>query len=288
MNISLIGLGKMGQAIADCLLDSNCKITIYNRTIDKILPFKIKGAKVASSILEAVNNADIIISCLFDDKSVLDVAEQMIKCMKTNAVHVGITTVSEICADKLEKMHNDNNTMYISATVSGTPAVLRQKKATTFLAGDKSKCDIVKTIVKFYSGKVIYVSRKPSHSNMAKIIVNYLLVSSMSIFADTYTLCEKKGFDMETMQEILHLMFPNHVMGIYIDKMKNKDFKNINFPMKTAMKDVVYAKELFESSNMYSSINQHVYTEMIEALNTGLENKDWSYLYQMKINKSMK
>ena len=63
----------MGSVLASRLLQHGVELTVFNRTTSKMEPLLKQGAKGASSAQEAVKNADVVITCLFDDKAVLDV-----------------------------------------------------------------------------------------------------------------------------------------------------------------------------------------------------------------------
>ena len=51
--IGIIGLGMLGNAVALHLLDSGFEVTVYNRTKEKTIQAKEKGAKVVTSPKES-------------------------------------------------------------------------------------------------------------------------------------------------------------------------------------------------------------------------------------------
>ena len=59
--IGIIGLGMLGNAVALHLLDSGFDITVYNRTKEKTMQIKEKGAKVALSPKELAENVELAI-----------------------------------------------------------------------------------------------------------------------------------------------------------------------------------------------------------------------------------
>ena len=63
-NISVIGLGSMGLALAKTLLKSDSKISVWNRTLSKSQDLNNKGAHVCLSLIEALQCSEIIIVCL--------------------------------------------------------------------------------------------------------------------------------------------------------------------------------------------------------------------------------
>jgi len=62
--VSVIGLGNMGSALAQALLNAGRQVTVWNRTAAKCAPLCAKGAVPAPSVAGAAANADIAIVCV--------------------------------------------------------------------------------------------------------------------------------------------------------------------------------------------------------------------------------
>ncbi|NJP90264.1 NAD(P)-dependent oxidoreductase [Nonomuraea sp. FMUSA5-5] len=69
-NISVLGLGLMGTALAESLLAAGHQVTVWNRTPAKAEPLLAKGAKQAATPEEAVAASPLVIACLLDYPSV--------------------------------------------------------------------------------------------------------------------------------------------------------------------------------------------------------------------------
>jgi 3-hydroxyisobutyrate dehydrogenase-like beta-hydroxyacid dehydrogenase len=67
--VSVIGLGRMGFALATTLLEDHYKVTVWNRTAAKAEPLVEAGAILAASVNEAIDGSEIIVVCLrnYDD-----------------------------------------------------------------------------------------------------------------------------------------------------------------------------------------------------------------------------
>jgi len=90
MKIAFIGLGNMGTGIAQCILKSGHDLIVWNRTATKTGPLVALGARAATTAREAAAAADVVITSLMDDKSVLDVVQAgdgMLAGMRPDAVH---------------------------------------------------------------------------------------------------------------------------------------------------------------------------------------------------------
>jgi len=62
--ISVIGLGAMGSALARALLEAGHDVTVWNRTPQKMEPLAALGAEGAQSVAVAVQASPVIMVCV--------------------------------------------------------------------------------------------------------------------------------------------------------------------------------------------------------------------------------
>ena len=66
MKVGFIGLGNMGQGMAENLLSKGADLNVYTRNPEKIKIMEKKGAKGCYSLDQLVENSEIIFTCLPD------------------------------------------------------------------------------------------------------------------------------------------------------------------------------------------------------------------------------
>ena len=64
--VAVLGLGKMGAALAEALLATGHAVTLWNRTAAKAEAFVGRGAMVAEEPADAVRAGGIVVACLDD------------------------------------------------------------------------------------------------------------------------------------------------------------------------------------------------------------------------------
>ncbi len=62
--IAFIGIGLMGSRMATRLLNAGYPVSIYNRSPEKCEPLGKLGARVADSVTDAVQDADMVLTSL--------------------------------------------------------------------------------------------------------------------------------------------------------------------------------------------------------------------------------
>jgi 3-hydroxyisobutyrate dehydrogenase-like beta-hydroxyacid dehydrogenase len=64
MDVAVIGLGKMGSAMACNLIKAGHALTVYNRTRTRAEPLQPLGARIAATPTDAARAAEILITML--------------------------------------------------------------------------------------------------------------------------------------------------------------------------------------------------------------------------------
>ncbi|MEO3870424.1 NAD(P)-binding domain-containing protein [Nonomuraea sp. B12E4] len=72
-NISVLGLGLMGAALAKSLLAAGHHVTVWNRSPEKAAPLVAQGAQSAATPAEAVQASPLVIACVLDYPAVEEV-----------------------------------------------------------------------------------------------------------------------------------------------------------------------------------------------------------------------
>src|SRR5947209_7268449 len=71
--VAFLGTGHMGAPMAGRLIDSGHDVTVWNRSKEKAEPLAERGATVAATPREAVEDAEFCITMLADPDAVRDV-----------------------------------------------------------------------------------------------------------------------------------------------------------------------------------------------------------------------
>src|SRR5918999_1370413 len=66
VNISILGLGAMGHALASCLLEQGHTVTIWNRTPGKAASLIAQGAREVKAAADAIAASEVTLICVLD------------------------------------------------------------------------------------------------------------------------------------------------------------------------------------------------------------------------------
>ncbi|CDZ76602.1 3-hydroxyisobutyrate dehydrogenase [Legionella massiliensis] len=281
MKVSLIGLGKMGTVLAQRLLQADFDLTVFNRTAEKMLPLIEAGAKGAKTIEETVRDAEIVITCLLDDQAVLEIANNFAPLMQPQAIHVGTSTIMPETSKKLTELHQLYGNTYLAANVLGVPKAAARGELTTIVAGATEAIEQCKPLFAAYSIKVIPVGSEPYQANVMKICMNYFLVTAIEAMSELYTFAEKSQLDTSMLNTMFHSIFAHPAFQLYVDKIKERSFDDVNFDMKGGLKDISLFQQAFAQKGVVPGIANVIKDKFIIAMAHQMENKDWSAIAEI-------
>lgn len=281
MKISLIGLGKMGAVLANRLLLAKFDLTVFNRTQEKMRPLIQAGAKGAASLKDAVKNAEVVITCLLDDNAVLQTVEGFIDSLPKGAIHLSTSTILPETSKKLSTLHTKQGSIYLAGNVLGVPKAAEKGALTTIVAGKADAIAKCETIFNAYSSNIIKVGENPYQANVFKICANYLLASAIETIGEIYTFAEKSAVDAEVINKFFHVVFAHPAFKLYVDKIKERTFDDVNFDLKGGFKDLNLFQQAFAMAGVVPGIANVIKDKMTIAIAHDMAEKDWSVVTEI-------
>lgn len=139
-DVTVIGLGEMGSAIAGTLLDRGYRTTVWNRSADKAAPLVARGAIAASTAGEAVAASPLTIICVLDGSAVgavLEAAEAAV----AGKVMVNVTSGSPAQARSTAAWAHARGAGYVDGGIMGDPVRMGTPHVVFSFSGDSEGFD---------------------------------------------------------------------------------------------------------------------------------------------------
>jgi 3-hydroxyisobutyrate dehydrogenase-like beta-hydroxyacid dehydrogenase len=283
-NIGVIGLGRMGTAIANNIIKSGFNLVVYNRTPDKARALVQAGAVTTASPKEVASKSDVILTSLRDDAAVSEVVngeKGILSGIRPGIVHIGTSTISPSLSTRLAQMHNAHSSLYLAAPVLGNPAAAKEGKLTTFVAGDERAIKSCNRVFNSYCQRVIEVSDQHAKANSLKLSANYVMLVLLDIMGQVYALAEKSNIDLQLVNELLEMIFAYPGLKEYAKRIRMRDFDNVGFDLLSAFKDVQLILQASSDVRVPLSYANNIKDKYIAAIANDLEKKDWISIYEI-------
>jgi 3-hydroxyisobutyrate dehydrogenase-like beta-hydroxyacid dehydrogenase len=200
MQIAVLGMGRMGRALAGRLLDDGHAVAVWNRSKGAAAEVVSAGAREAQSVADAVKVADIAITMLANDDAVRAVAlGELASSIGDNAVYVDCSTVS---ADLTGELAAAFPGRFLALPVLGGPLAVRTGQAVYLAGGNAHLVDRVAPVLSSLSDTVRRYDTAPL-AITAKLATNLLLLSEVVALAEAFAVGRSGGLTDDQLRELL-------------------------------------------------------------------------------------
>ena len=244
MSVGFIGLGNMGQGMADNLLAKGAEPIVYTRTQSKIEAMIERGATGASSTVDLVSKVDVVLACLPSVQTSLDVIiGEIAPALEPGQIVVDHSTVdigtSRKCAEAVEA----KGAMFIDAPISGGPTGAEGGTLAIMCGGSEEGFTKALPYFELMGANVRHMG--PNGAGTAMKLINQLLVGvNCAAAAEAFALANSAGVDINAAGELLGTAWGNSVM---VERSypitAGRDFENSAAPVRNLDKDLGIIKD---------------------------------------------
>lgn len=206
--VAVIGLGIMGAPMAANLVTGGYQVIGYNRGQDAIDKLVAAGGKGATSVADAVRDADVIITMVPDSPDVVAVARGeddepgLIASAKSGATWIDCSTIRPDVAREVADEARAAGLKPLDAPVSGGEAGAVEGKLSIMVGGDSGDLEAVRPILETVGSTVVHVG--PSGSGQTVKAANQLIVAgTIELVAEALVFLEAYDVDTTAAVEVL-------------------------------------------------------------------------------------
>ena len=201
--ITFLGLGAMGYPMAGFLAKKDYQVTVYNRTTAKAEKWasEYTGA-FAATPEEAVNDADVIITCVGNDNDVRQIYSKIFTAANKGALLIDHTTTSAILARELYSQAKEKGMEFLDAPVSGGQAGAEGGILTIMVGGDQSSFDRGLDVMNSYAKATTLIGE--SGKGQALKMVNQLCIAGLlQGLSEAWSMAKASGIEADMMLNVL-------------------------------------------------------------------------------------
>jgi 3-hydroxyisobutyrate dehydrogenase len=198
----LIGLGKMGTAISERLLDADYRLVVHSRTRSKADALEERGSVVADTVEELVEQADVVITSLPDDTAFEAVAGDVHAAARPGTVLVDLSTVSPAVSARVAALADGASVPYLRAPVSGNPTVVRAGNLTFMVSGPEGTLQAVEPVLRAIGPTIHYVG-EGEQARIVKLAINLMIAILAQSISEALVLGEASGVSRAALLEVM-------------------------------------------------------------------------------------
>ena len=249
--MGVIGLGIMGGAMAEVLLEAGYQVSGFDPKPAALRRLKKAGGTVLSSAAAVAEQSDVVIVSLATARALsVVVAELAAARPKRKPIIIETSTLPIADKDAAAAALANAGMRTLDCPISGTAVRLKQGAWTIFVSGDAATARKTKDIFAEFTSNAPYVGAFGNGMRM-KFVANHMVAIHNVAVAESLTFARKMGLDA---QQVWDLFATSPVIGNGVFKLRGKFMVDRNY-LPATMKVEVWQKDMQVIGDMAKAVN---------------------------------
>jgi 2-hydroxy-3-oxopropionate reductase len=201
MEAGYLGVGAMGQPMAQKLLDAGHGLTVYDINEAAMQPLLERQARRGVSPRDLADRCEIVFVSLPTLAAFREVAfgADGLAQGKTLKLLVNTCTVGVPFLREVEAALEANGVTIIDCPISGGPAGARAGTLSVMVSGDPAAVEKVRPLISLCGQTLTIAGDKPGAAQVLKLTNNILFAVSLAATSEAFVMGAKGGLDPEVM-----------------------------------------------------------------------------------------
>jgi 3-hydroxyisobutyrate dehydrogenase-like beta-hydroxyacid dehydrogenase len=276
MRLAVLGMGRMGHALAERLLAGGHAITVWNRTPHKADDLVAKGVRSAATPAEAAQVAEVTLMSLADD----DAVREVVSGPDGAAAGLGdgiLVDASTVSPETSAQLAGAVAGRFLAAPILGAPLAVVSGDAVYVIGGPHELYERVRPAFEALAEEEEhrrYVGEDPKLASTLKLLSNHLLLSGIAILAETVATAQAVGLADDLISEYFgHLPLVAPALRNRIDDIVSGDHQGW-FATRLGAKDLRLVEELARSQGVPLPVAEAVKRRYEQAAAEGWSDAD--------------
>jgi 3-hydroxyisobutyrate dehydrogenase len=279
VRVGLLGVGLMGSAMANRLLDRGVAVIAWDRDSEHLCALEGRGGEPAGAPGEVVSGATVVITMLPTAAVVLDVVAPWLRDWPEGTIWLQMSSVGAAEADELVRVAEAHGVRLVDAPVSGSTHPAEEGELTILASGPDSARTAVEPVFDALASRVLWVGEAGMGSRL-KLAANHWMIVMVTALAESMHLCRDMGLDQ---QQFIALLEDGPLGSVYalqkLDEMRRHEYP-AGFPVRLALKDLELVREVEQSSRATMPLLDAV-LERFATASEDLADQDLAAIYEL-------
>lgn len=201
--IGIIGVGRMGLAMARNLIAQGYSVTGYRRSA--MDDFIAAGGTPAASPAEVVKISDIVFTSLPDNSAVQDALERadgVLRALKPGQIIVETTSLPAADKRAIAARITAAGGLMLDCPISGTPGMLEAGRGAFFVSGDRAVADSIRKVLEAICPRTTWVGDVGAGAATKSVATALVAIHNLAA-AEGLAIAAREGGDIAAVHEAI-------------------------------------------------------------------------------------
>ena len=267
-NVGVIGLGIIGQRVAERLRQRGFHTFVWNRTPRPFPNFLGSPAEIA----EVCVFIQIFVS---DDDALLEMVQAMKQSLYAHHVVMAHSTVAPHTMRAAAEMVQRRGAQLLDAPFTGSKGAAERGELVYYVGGDDAACQRARPVLEASSKEIIEIG-EIGQATTIKLATNMVTAATVQVASEALALVHNAGVPLEKFADAMKSNGSNSgTLTMKLPKMLEGDFEP-HFSVKHMLKDVQIASRLAHSYGLALGVTEVARDALLQDAKEGHGNQDYS------------
>lgn len=158
LTVAFLGLGAIGRPMAARIATAGFPLSVWNRTVGRTHEFTSeRGARAALTAADAVQGADVVVTCLSTSADVASVLDKdVVTAFRAGSTLVDCTSGDPATSRRIATRLRERDIAFIDAPVSGGVKGAQEGTLTVMCGGDEHDLERVRPVLEAFGKKIVH------------------------------------------------------------------------------------------------------------------------------------
>lgn len=266
MNITFIGLGNVGAKLAGSLVRNQHQVWVHDLNPEAAQGLCAAGAHWADSAPEAIQDSEVIITCLPSPQASRTIVERdILPNLRPGQIWAEMSTTDSHEIIDLGTKIIAKGGKALDCPVSGGCHRATTGNIAIFAGCDRETFEATLPVLKSMGRRILHTGALGSAS-VLKVMTNYLATANLVSVTEALTTAKACGMDMNTAYEAFRISSGNSFVHETEGQVILNGSRDINFTMDLVLKDI----GLFQALAEERSVPLELSPKLVEIFQDGI------------------
>jgi 3-hydroxyisobutyrate dehydrogenase-like beta-hydroxyacid dehydrogenase len=199
MKIGLVGLGRMGAAIAQRLNERGCEVTAWDRNPKAREAQARRGLRIVDSPRAVADEADVVLSIITEDKGVRQIfvgPDGFLSAEIKGKLFIEMSTLQPMTHRELAPVVKARGAHLVDSPVMGSIPTVREGRLLALLGGDAADVERARSVLDHLTRRIVHIGPNGAGCAM-KLAVNLGMAVYLQSLAEAMSLGASEGLKLD-------------------------------------------------------------------------------------------
>ena len=204
-DVGFLGLGQMGSAIAERLLDQPFRLHVYDPSTPALDGFRARGAIAHGSPKEVADHASVVFACLPNAQVSRQVAlgDDSVAQGSAIRIYAEMSTIGRDTIADIARQLAGHGIETLDSPVTGGAPVARAGRLTLLVSGADAVVAGARPLLELMGKNIFVLGAEPGMGQIMKVVNNIVMGTNLVTACEGMSLGAKAGLDPSAMAAAL-------------------------------------------------------------------------------------